>query len=202
MRGWATNPRHRVSFRYHLQLLLTEPDLIKACLLEDSAAQKELFERFGPRMLGVCQRYARHADDALDILQDAFIRVFDKLHQFKGEGSLEGWIRRIVVHAALRKYQRKHYQQERTSLDTLTDSQAPVLDGIDQQVSLKDLLALINNLPDGYRIVFNLYVMEGYSHEEIAQMLQIQPSTSRSQLLKARQLLQKQWLHREKISAA
>lgn len=181
---------------------MSDAELIKACLRQESSAQKMLFERFGPRMLGVCHRYARNSDDALDILQDAFIRIFDKLHQYKGEGSLEGWIRRIVVHTALRKYERKHYQQERTALDSIAEHQTPSHDGIDQDVSVKELLALIHDLPEGYRLVFNLHVLEGYSHDEIAQLLQIQPATSRSQLMKARLLLQKKLLHREKISAA
>lgn len=181
---------------------MSDAELIKACLRQESSAQKTLFERFGPRMLGVCQRYARNNDDALDILQDAFIRIFDKLPQFKGDGSFEGWIRRIVVHTALRKYERKHYQQERTSIDDLSENQSPWHDGIDQHVSVKELLALIHDLPEGYRLVFNLHVLEGYSHDEIAQLLHIQPATSRSQLMKARLLLQKKLLHLNKISAA
>ncbi|MFZ4057562.1 MAG: RNA polymerase sigma factor [Ferruginibacter sp.] len=171
---------------------MTEAQLIKACLQEDAAAQKILFEQYGSRMLGVCHRYARNAADAQDILQDAFIKIFDKLHQFKFEGSFEGWIRRIVVNTALKKYTVARYDKEINGFDN-AGFDAPSTDaGAFNQLNYKEILSLIHHLPDGYRMIFNLYVMEGFQHDEIADMLNIQPSTSRSQLVKARNMLQKQ----------
>lgn len=178
---------------------MTEDELIRGCLKDDPACQKEIFHRFAGRMLGVCQRYARNTADAEDILQDAFIKVFDKIHQFKFEGSFEGWIRRIMVNTALKKYSLRRYEKEISGYDHEKDERAlePAAYG---QLTEKDLLALINGLPDGYRLIFNLYVIEGYQHDEIADMLHIQAGTSRSQLVKARHMLQKQILALQKIA--
>ena len=151
-------------------------------------------------MLGVCHRYARNPADAEDILQDAFIKVFKKLGQFKSEGSFEGWIRRIVVNTALKKYTLTRYSKEMTGYEisdnNIIQSEPPAYGHLTE----KDLLVLINNLPDGYRIIFNLHVIEGYQHDEIAEMLGIQPGTSRSQLVKARNLLQKQLFELQKVA--
>ncbi len=159
-----------------------------------------MFTRFSSRMLGVCHRYARNTSDAEDILQDAFIKVFDKLHQFKFEGSFEGWIRRIVVNTALKKYTLTRYEKEVTGIENKERYDGGEDPSAYSHLSQKDLLALINQLPDGYRIIFNLHVIEGYQHEEIAGMLGIQPGTSRSQLVKARNMLQKQIIELQKIA--
>ncbi len=151
-------------------------------------------------MLGVCHRYARNAADAEDILQEAFIRVFGKLNQFKSEGSFEGWIRKIVVNTALKKYTLTRYSVEVTGLDHLNGQDRPHEAAAYSQLTQRDLLELINRLPDGYRLIFNLHVIEGYPHEEIAEMLGIQPGTSRSQLVKARTMLQKQIHALQKIA--
>ena len=179
---------------------MTDEQLIRACIKEDAASQKEVFTRFSSRMLGVCHRYARNAADAEDILQDSFIKVFDKLHQFKFEGSFEGWIRRIVVNTALKKYTLSRYDKEVTGIEHKEKYDSGEDPTAYSHLSQKDLLALINKLPDGYRIIFNLHVIEGYQHEEIASMLGIQPSTSRSQLVKARNMLQKQIIELQKIA--
>lgn len=181
--------------------VLTEDQLIKGCIRQESTAQKALFDLYAGKMLGVCQRYARNDADAEDILQDAFIKIFDKISQFKSEGSFEGWIRRIVVNTALKKYSLSRYSKE-TSIEEYTQSDnrldnEPIAT---DHLSEKDLLNLINALPDGYRLVFNLYVLEGYRHEEISEMLGIQSGTSRSQLAKARNLLQKQILALQKVA--
>ena len=151
-------------------------------------------------MLGVCHRYARNHEDAEDILQDAFIKVFSKIKQFKAEGSFEGWIRRIVVNTAIKKYSLARYTKELNGYDAAENMQ-PIMDPAAYgHLNEKELMALIHKLPDGYRIVFNLYVMEGFSHEEIAKMLNIQPGTSRSQLVKARMTLQKQILDLQRVA--
>ena len=179
---------------------MTEEQLIKACIRENAASQKELFVRYSSRMLGVCYRYARSPADAEDILQDAFIKVFDKLHQFKFEGSFEGWIRKVVVNTALKKYSVQRYEKEITGYE-INDKDESAADAVAySHLSHKELMQLIMQLPDGYRIIFNLYVIEGYQHDEIAEMLGIQPGTSRSQLVKARNLLQKQITALQKIT--
>jgi len=179
---------------------LTEDELIIGCIREEASCQRAVFERYASRMLGVCHRYARNSADAEDILQDAFIKVFSKVRQFKGDGSFEGWIRKIVVNTALKKYTLTRYSKELTGFE-VGENMQPVADASAfAHLSEKDLLMLINNLPDGYRIIFNLYVMEGYQHEEIAEMLGIQPGTSRSQLVKARLMLQKQILQSQKVA--
>jgi RNA polymerase sigma-70 factor (ECF subfamily) len=179
---------------------LTENQLIKACIKEDAASQKEVFDRYSGRMLSVCLRYARNAADAEDILQDAFIKVFDKMHQFKFEGSFEGWIRRIVVNTALKKYSLRRYEKEVVGYEIKDKDESSIEPSAYADLTAKDLMDLINALPSGYKLIFNLYVIEGYQHEEIAEMLGIQPGTSRSQLVKARNMLQKQILQLQKIA--
>ncbi|GGH82970.1 DNA-directed RNA polymerase sigma-70 factor [Filimonas zeae] len=148
--------------------------------------------------MSVCLRYAADASEAEDILQEGFIRIFSYIHQFKFEGSFEGWLRRIVVNSALKQLQKK-----KISFKEISDHQesSPRMDPyVYSNLGEEELLKLINALPEGYRVVFNLSVIEGYSHEEIAQLLNVQPSTSRSQLVKARKMLQNQITELQKIA--
>lgn len=180
---------------------MTDAELIKGCIREDAGCQKNLFNRYAGPLLGVCYRYARNREDAEDILQDAFIKIFKKMEQFKGDGSFEGWMRKIIVNTALKKYTVSRYSKEFSVQEVKDPSDADMNDvPAFNHLTEKDLLALINNLPDGYRLIFNLYIIEGYRHEEIAEMLGIQPGTSRSQLVKARQLLQKEIIKMQKIA--
>lgn len=179
---------------------MTEEELIRGCIRGEATCQKELFNRYASRMLGVCHRYARNAADAEDILQDAFIKIFDKMSQFKFEGSFEGWIRRIMVNTALKKYSLRRYEKEVVGYEVKDRDEDAMEPSTYAHLSQKDILDLINNLPDGYRLIFNLYVIEGFQHEEIAEMLNIQPGTSRSQLVKARGMLQKQILQLQKVA--
>ena len=179
---------------------MTEDELIRGCLQEDASCQKEIFNRFAGRMLGVCNRYARNSADAEDILQDAFIKVFDKIYQFKFEGSFEGWIRRIVVNTALKKYTIIRYDKEVSGYEITDRNESSMEASAYAHLNEKELLGMINDLPDGYRLIFNLYVIEGYQHEEIAQMLKIQPGTSRSQLVKARNMLKQQIIKKHRIA--
>ena len=138
-------------------------------------------------MYGVCLRYARSSADAADILQEGFVKVFTKLGQYGFQGSFEGWIRKIMVNTALRQYQRQRFEREESGLERLPDH--PVDPDALSLLSEAELLKLIARLPDGYRVVFNLAAIEGYSHAEVAETLGIQESTSRSQLTKARRWL-------------
>ena len=167
---------------------MTEKQLIQGCINEDRCAQQEVFRLYAGKMLTVCRRYARHRLEAEDLLQEGFIRVFNKVHTFKMNGSFEGWVRRVMVNVALKNYQRSSFQREQIGLEGYQEgSTDPSVFG---HLHEEELLQLIHNLPEGYRIVFNLYAIEGYSHAEIAEMLKIGESTSRSQLAKARKMLQ------------
>ncbi len=167
----------------------------------DGNFQKALFNRYGSGLLGICHRYAHNRQDAEDILQEAFIKIFKKISQYKAEGSFEGWLRKIVVNTALKKYALLRYSKE-VLVNEIYDNEDSAMVSVSSfdHLTEKDILLHIHNLPDGYKIIFNLYVIEGYQHDEIAQMLGIQPSTSRSQLVKARQLLKKELLQSQKIA--
>lgn len=153
--------------------------------------QRQLYERYAGKMYAVCLRYARAPGDAADILQEGFVKVFTKLGQFQFQGSFEGWVRRIMVNTALRTYQRQRFDQESSGYERMPD--APVDANAISLLSEAELLKLIARLPDGYKVVFNMVAIEGFSHAEVADMLGIQESTSRSQLTKARRWLCEQF---------
>lgn len=171
--------------------MILEQDILKKCLEGDSKAQETLYNRFAPSMLGVCCRYFKTIEEAEDALQEGFIKVFANLKKFRGEGSLQGWIRRVIINTALNEYRsnQKHYfHSDIHELEEFIIDESKLGDKFD----VEDLLKLVQNMPDGYRVVFNLYEVEGYSHKEIAAMLKISKNTSKSQLLKARKYLQKE----------
>lgn len=176
---------------------MNEYELIKRCIAGDEPCRKMLFERFAGKMMTVCRRYAIDDMEAQDMLQDGFIRMFDKLHQFKFEGSFEGWLRKIMVNTAIRYCQRRKitFDESHFSKAEKPDAEPSVYSGLTEE----EILKLIAQLPNGYRMVFNLYVIEGYSHEEIAVMLNIEPGTSRSQLVKARKMLQNAIINMQKV---
>ena len=171
---------------------MTEQELIQGCIREKKKYQKELFRMYAGKMHMVCRRYARYPEEADDILQEGFIKVFDNIARFRAEGSLEGWIRRIMINTALKYYRKSCFTKEQAGLEPYHDN--GTLPEVYSQMSEQELLKLIAELPDGYRVVFNLYIIEGYSHKEIGEMLEIAASTSRSQLVKARQVLQEKIL--------
>lgn len=162
--------------------------IIEGCQRQDRASQKELYQRFADQLMAVSLRYARDSHQAKDILQNAFLKIFAHVKKFRfGEGSFEGWMSRIVVNEALSQYRRNSFLHlsgtEVYSPDAYEDA------AVVSQLAAEDLLALLAQLPDGYRIVFNLKVLEGYSHKEIAQQLGIAESASRSQLARAKRML-------------
>ncbi len=165
---------------------------------EDRKCQQEVFRRYASKMMGVCLRYARHQMEAEDLLQDAFIKVYNNISKFEYKGSFEGWIRRIVVNTALKNYSKKSFTYEQIGVEEQPENAAPP--EVYAHLHEEELLKLVAALPDGYRVVFNLYAIEGYSHKEISEMLGCQESTSRSQLVKARKLLQAQILKLQKIA--
>ena len=149
--------------------------------------------------MSVCLRYAATTGEAEDMLQHAFIKIFSSINQFRGDGSFEGWLRKITVHVCLAALRKKNIEFTGTDIPaSMTDANASEAVS---RMSEKELIKLISRLPDGYRAVFNLHVIEGYSHDEIAAMLNIEAVTSRSQLAKARKMLQRQILSQQKITA-
>jgi RNA polymerase sigma-70 factor (ECF subfamily) len=150
--------------------------------------QYELYQRFAPKMYGVCLRYAANAEEAEDILQEGFIKVFRKLDSFRSEGSFEGWIRRIFVNTSIEHFRRKNYLQPITEREeaTVEGKYLSVLDDLAE----RDIIGLVQQLSPGYRTVFNMYVIEGYTHREIADSLGISEGTSKSQLSRAKLILQ------------
>ncbi|MGQ0738439.1 MAG: RNA polymerase sigma factor [Bacteroidota bacterium] len=167
---------------------ITENDLLKGCLEGNRRMQEELYRRYSPRMYAVCLRYAGKAEEAEDILQEGFIKVFKKMDSFRGDGSFEGWMRRIFVNTAIEHFRRKRYLMPVTEKEenTVEGKYTSALDDL----GAKDVLALIQELSPGYRTVFNMYVVEGYTHKEIADMLGISEGTSKSQLSRAKVILQ------------
>lgn len=166
-----------------------DKDLIELCIANNNSALNEFYSKFAPKMFGVCLRYARNRDEAEDFLQEGFIKVFTNLHTFKFNGSLEGWVRRIIVNTAINFYRQKYPWFEDIETSKEAKSEVHVSDVV-EEMSAKEILQLIQQLPEGYKMVFNLYVIEGYQHKEIAEMLGVSENTSKSQLLKARRALQ------------
>jgi RNA polymerase sigma-70 factor (ECF subfamily) len=166
-----------------------EEELIQGCLKRDRASQQKLFDLYSGKMYGVCYRYVRHGMEAEDILVTAFTKIFERITQFKGEGSFEGWIRRIIVNEALtylRKARTMYLEIDLEQADTLLNYNT-----LSNDLEAEDLLNMIQQLPAGYRVVFNMYAIDGYSHKEIAEHLGISENTSKSQLSRARAYLQK-----------
>ncbi|CAN5403224.1 sigma-70 family RNA polymerase sigma factor [soil metagenome] len=170
------------------RLLMDHSQLIKNCLKGKRLAQQELYNQFAAQMLGVCYRYTKNLDDAEDVLQDGFMKVYNNLQQFKGEGDLGGWIRRIMVNTAL-TYLRIHTRY-RNQMDF---EHMPLHPVVEEQATMNlqtaALIEIIRKLPSGYQTIFNLVAIEGYNHIEVAALLNINENTSRSQYSRARAML-------------
>ncbi len=163
-------------------------ELIKACKRNDRRAQERIYKMYASKMYALCLKYSRSKEEAEDNLQDGFITVFEKIDQFGFKGSFEGWIKRIMINTALQKY------RERNVLNLVREEDISGMVEVDEQATslpLDYLLDKIQHLPNQYRLVFNLYVLDGYSHKEVARMLGISEGTSKSNLSRARNLLRK-----------
>ncbi|HEU5053080.1 MAG TPA: sigma-70 family RNA polymerase sigma factor [Hanamia sp.] len=167
----------------------SESDLIKGCIEGNPEMQKLLYDLYSSKMYGVCLRYAENAEDANDVMQEGFIKVYRSLPKFRSEGSFEGWIRRIFVNTSIEHYRKKTKKYNITEVqeNTIEDNELSALDSL----ATKDILNIINELSPGYKQVFNLHVVEGYSHKEIAEILGITEGTSKSQLARAKGVLKK-----------
>lgn len=166
---------------------MTEKDLIAACIKQSRKAQQLLFDQYSPTMNGTLKRYLKRTEDREDVLVEAFFKVLTNIDQFKGNGSFEGWIRRIVINEALMFLRKKHNFNMTVEID---DIDVPWRSKVQAELEAQDILSMLEKLPTGYRTIFNLYVLEGYKHREIAELLNISINTSKSQLILAKKRMQ------------
>jgi len=182
--------------------MLTDKEIIAGCIHGERPAQKALFEKYAPTMLGICMRYCKDKSEAEDVLHDSFIKVYLKIKDFREEGSFEGWIKRIVINTALFSIQKKIEYSHFQNFDEIRETE--IIDDTDDvedlamyiDYSTDELIKAIQELPDGYRTVFNMYVFEKFKHKEIAKKIGINENTSKSQLRKARILLKNKLLNK------
>jgi len=168
---------------------MTEEAILQGCVQNNAAAQKALYQKYSAKMLVVCYRYGHSREDAEDMLQEGFIKIFSQIHTFENRGSLEGWIRRIIVHTCINNLKKNKRFNE--SVDLIHANSLQVReDNIPSLIQAKEVVECIRVLPIGYRTVLNLYAIEGYSHREISAMLDIEESTSRSQYTRAKAMLE------------
>jgi RNA polymerase sigma-70 factor (ECF subfamily) len=172
--------------------------LIRECVEGKRSAQRELYDRYARKMFGVCLRYSKDYHRAEDLLQEGFIKVFRNLGKFRGDGSFEGWLRRIFVNTAIEHFRKTTHLYPIN--EAIHHSANTITNGALENLGEKDLLAFIQRLSPGYRTVFNLYAIEGYSHKEVAEMLGISEGTSKSQLARARYILQKAVIKHQQVT--
>ena len=175
-----------------------EDELINGCKARNRSAQHSLYDQYSSKMYALCYRYVKDSMEAEDVLVTAFSKIFERIDQFKGEGSFEGWIRRVVVNEALTYLRRNRSMYLETDLEAA--EREPDYQNISDHLEAEELMQMIQELPSGYRIVFNMYAIDGYSHKEIADQLGISENTSKSQLSRARTYLQKMLLDCDWIS--
>lgn len=173
-----------------------EKDWIEGCKRQDSRAQESLYTHYSGKMFALCCRYVPSRMEAEDVLVVAFTKAFERIDQYKGEGSFEGWLRRIVVNESLTYLRRNKNMYLETEIEAVDKS--PDFGQLENHLEADDLLRMVGELPAGYRMVFNLYAIDGYSHKEIAEQLEISENTSKSQLSRARVFLQKKLSELEK----
>jgi RNA polymerase sigma factor (sigma-70 family) len=175
--------------------LYNETELIDGCLKGESWAQRKLYELHAPSMLGVCLRYSGNYETARDLLQEGFIKVFNKIHTFGGKGVFAGWLRRVFVTTALEYLRKNDALKQYEDISDFNLISNDVNSNVIDQLTANEVMACVSKLSDGYRTVFNMYAIEGYTHTEIAQLLGISENTSRTQYMRARNVLQKEILN-------
>lgn len=167
---------------------MSEEEMIKGCLKNNPLAQRTLYNKLGPKMMGVCLRYMMNMEEAQDVLQDGFVKVFEKLGAYSGTGSFEGWVRRIFVNTALDAIRKNKNLKYQTQIDDVAFA-LKSNEYIFESLVAEDLMKVLQQLPLGYKTVFNLYAIEGYSHKEIAEKMNVTVSTSKSQFSRAKAML-------------
>ena len=173
---------------------MDEKQLIDGCVKSDRRAQKALYDKYSRRMMAVCLRYVKDTEDARDLLQEGFIKLYTNINKYSGEGSFDGWVRKIFVNSALERLRHNDILKNADDIDDVNYADMPD-DESASEISSDDIMKYVRSLPDGFRTVFNLFAIEGYSHKEIGEKLNISESTSRSQYMRARKILQKMILN-------
>jgi RNA polymerase sigma factor (sigma-70 family) len=168
----------------------SDSDILKGCIKAKPGAQRELYERHSRLLLGICIRYAGSVEEAEDILQEGFVKIFKNISHFKGEGSLIAWMRRIMINTAITAYHKSLKHRYHDDIGDIRETDMTNVEWSDSDFTAEELKNVIQRMPDGYRMVFNLYAIEGYKHREIAGMLGIDENTSKSQYSRARKWLQ------------
>lgn len=169
---------------------MTEEQLIDGCKARNPLSQRQLYEKYSRKMMGVCLRYTNNRDEAEDVLQDGFVKVFEKIGSFQSQGSFEGWLRRIFVNTSLDSIRKNKENNLLADIDQVGYS----LDSgtsVESDMNADELMKILNSIPAGYKVVFNMFVIEGYSHKEIAEELGVSESTSKTQFLRAKAYLMK-----------
>ena len=161
--------------------------IIERCKSQDRKAQKELYDVYSPVLFGICIRYSKSSTDAEDILQEGFVKIFTKINNFKGDGSFEGWMRRIIVNTAISHYHKNKKHNDNYDITEINETDVDGYSYNSDEYTKEELLSVIDNLPAGYKMVFNLYAIEGYKHKEIGEMLNINANTSKSQYSRAKE---------------
>jgi RNA polymerase sigma-70 factor (ECF subfamily) len=173
--------------------MFDEENILKGCREGKRIAQKQLYDKYVSLMLAICLRYSKSRDEAEDLLQEGFLKIFQNINTYRKHGSLEGWIKRIMINHALNQYKKNRKIPFAEDVDSINENEIlSVHEEVEnnEPVPAETLLAMIQSLPEGYRMVFNLYVFEGYSHREIAEAINFSENTSKTQLMKARRQLQ------------
>lgn len=175
-------------------------DLVEGCKAGNRNAQEQLYRQTASKMLALCMRYAKDRMEAEDVLQNGYVKIFQKIHEFKGGGSFEGWMRKVMVNTAIESYRKNLRSLQVVTIDEAFEQPSIGFDF--SRLAMQDLLKLIQKLADGYRLVFNMFVIEGYSHKEIAQELGISEGASKSQLSRARTILKEEIIKMEGLNYA
>ncbi len=176
--------------------MFTEDEIIDGCLKNDRKMQKVLYDRYASKLYALCLRYAHDRAEADDILQEGFVKIFFKIHQFSRQHSFDGWLKRVIINTAITHYHQnvKHYYQK--DIDEIQESDiSGTNEVLESEYSAEELLTVVQSLSTGYRTVFNLYAVEGYKHKEIAEMLKIDETTSKSQYHRAKKIIQERLTH-------
>ena len=176
---------------------MTEQELIRKCIKGNREAQEFLYRTYAPVLFGVCLKYSRNKSEAEDNLHDSFMTIYEKMHQYGSKGSFEGWLKRVTINTVLQKYRKK---DPLSLLAPVEDQGEDRRTGEELEVSLGQLLQYIQELPHKYRITFNMYVLDGYSHKEISEILGTSTGTSKSNLSRARMILQEKILKKKQIA--
>ena len=169
--------------------MLNDEHLISECLQNNRVAQKSLYDKYAAKMMGVCLRYTNSKEDAEDVLIEGYTNIFQKLSMYKGDGSFEGWMKRIMINTAIshfRSNSKYRFHQDIDEVQNISEHQETVIEKMETQRIMK----LVNSMPEGYKMIFNLFAVEGYTHREIGEMLNLSEGTSKSQFSKARKWLQ------------